>query len=73
MGIRLDLDFRQLGIIFGSFGLSTKEPYAIMLCHSALASSSLALSSFCYLGGNKVMELFSINIAVCSCSSKLYL
>ena len=29
---------RQL--LFGSFGLSTKEPYTIMLCPSSLASSS---------------------------------
>ena len=33
-------------MVFGSFGLSTKEPYTIMLCPSSLALvSSLALSS----------------------------
>ena len=33
-----------ISIVFGSFGLSTKEPYTIMLCPSWLASSALASS-----------------------------
>ena len=31
--------------VFGSFGLSTREPYTIMLCLSSLALSSALVSS----------------------------
>ena len=41
--------FQFSSIIFGSFGLSTKEPYTILLCPSSLVlvslASALALSS----------------------------